>query len=149
MTSVDKKSIFAFMLFLLIFFLSVFALTKFTLQNKKTSDAEDEFLNADEFYEFGNKTGAVILDLRTPAEYNYAHIGSARNINFNDTLNFKTEIDKLDKSKTYLVYYSSDKRNSNALKAMKESGFQNVHLLKGGIISWKLDSRPVIKEPVQ
>ncbi|MDQ3021151.1 MAG: rhodanese-like domain-containing protein [Bacteroidota bacterium] len=68
-------------------------------------------------------------------------------LNFYDTLKFNSEIDKLDKSKTYLVYCRTDRRSGKTLEMVKAKGFAKVYLLKGGINAWKLDGKPVIKEP--
>ena len=50
---------------------------------------------------------------------------------------FETEIDKLDKSKTYFVYCASGKRSSKAADQMKEKGFDKVFVLDGGVKAWQ------------
>ena len=85
---------------------------------KKTADTKD----------------AVILDVRTPEEYNESHIDNAINIDFRNT-SFISEINKLDKTKPYFVYCRSGNRSADAIKVMKDNGFENLTELKGGIVS--------------
>ncbi len=94
-------------------------------------------------------TMILLLDVSTPEEYEYGHVGGVTNINFYDTLRLKSEMESLDKNKIYLIYCRTDRRSGKTLEMMEESGFKNVHLLKGGILAWKLEGRPVIKEPVK
>ncbi|NIP31005.1 MAG: rhodanese-like domain-containing protein [Candidatus Dadabacteria bacterium] len=77
----------------------------------------------------------VILDLRTAQEYKREHIENSNNIDFFSD-NFKNELDKLDKDKTYIIHCRSGGRASNTLPIMKELGFKEVYNM-GGIIQWK------------
>src|SRR5215469_16004311 len=45
----------------------------------------------------------VVLDIRTPGEFNSGRIAGAKNIDF-QAPNFEQSIDQLDKSKAYLVH---------------------------------------------
>jgi rhodanese-related sulfurtransferase len=72
----------------------------------------------------------VLLDVRTPQEYNERHLPLAINVDFREA-NFKNEIAKLNREDTYQVYCKSGRRSASALTAMKELGFKNVEDLKG------------------
>lgn len=85
---------------------------------------------------------SIILDVRTPEEYNVSHINNSINIDFNNQ-NFVTEINKLNKSKQYFVYCRSGNRSADAIKIMKENGFTNLVELKGGILSDSSVMNPV------
>jgi thioredoxin 1 len=85
---------------------------------------------------------AVILDVRTPGEYNGGYIANAVNINYNDP-SFEREITKLDKNKTYLLYCLSGKRSGSAMDYMLKNGFKNVSNLDGGILAWQSVNLPV------
>lgn len=77
----------------------------------------------------------VILDVRTPEETDKGVIPNAIIIDFyND--NFDSEIAKLDKSKSYLVYCRSGGRSVGASNKMIEAGFSNVTNMKGGYSAW-------------
>lgn len=72
----------------------------------------------------------VILDVRTPKEYNTEHIPQALNI---DVLNpnFKTEVAKLNRDDSYKVYCRSGKRSAQAISIMKDLGFKKTENLGG------------------
>lgn len=72
----------------------------------------------------------VILDVRTPQEYGESHVNESKNIDFLNS-SFKNEISKLDKSKVYKVYCRSGNRSGQAVRLMKELGFQDVENLGG------------------
>lgn len=77
----------------------------------------------------------VILDVRTPGEFNSGYIPGAINIDIY-AADFQSRVQKLDKSKTYLVYCRSGARSSNAGNFMITNGFKQVHNLKGGMMAW-------------
>ncbi|AYB35671.1 rhodanese-like domain-containing protein [Chryseolinea soli] len=80
-------------------------------------------------------TGAVLLDVRTPEEVAEGALPGAVNINFNAP-DFKEKIAALDKTKPYFVYCKVGGRSGKAATLMNESGFQEVHNLKGGYDAW-------------
>jgi rhodanese-related sulfurtransferase len=90
-----------------------------------------------------NTENFVILDVRTPKEYDETRIENSLNINYNSKT-FKLEIEKLDKNKTYLVYCHSGRRSSNAIKIMEKSGFTDLKNISGGISKWKKNNLPLI-----
>ena len=77
------------------------------------------------------------MDVRTPDEIAGGFIkGTTLFADVNGTA-FTTEIDKLDKSKTYIVYCRSGARSSTAADIMIKSGFTKVYNLTGGISNWQ------------
>jgi rhodanese-related sulfurtransferase len=85
----------------------------------------------------------VIIDVRTPDEFNQEHIQDASNIDFYSD-NFKEELNKLDKARTYVIHCRSGSRSAQALEIMKELGFREVYNM-GGIIQWKEKGLPTVK----
>ncbi|NJN26211.1 MAG: rhodanese-like domain-containing protein [Cyclobacteriaceae bacterium] len=81
-----------------------------------------------------DKSKAVILDVRTPAEYNSGHVQGARSMDIYSK-NFTEEINKLDKDQTYYVYCKTGIRSRNAAGYMRQAGFKNVCEIQGGILS--------------
>lgn len=77
---------------------------------------------------------AVILDVRTPAEYADRKIDGAINLDI-FAANFASGISKLDKNKTYFVYCRSGNRSGQACSMMAKQGFEKLYNLSGGIIS--------------
>ncbi len=91
-----------------------------------------------------NNPDFVIIDVRTPAEFDGEHIENAVNIDFYSET-FRNELDKLDKSKTYLIYCRSGNRSGSALDIMAELNFEEVYDMLGGILSWEAEGLPTVK----
>ncbi|MBM4150601.1 MAG: redoxin domain-containing protein [Ignavibacteria bacterium] len=83
----------------------------------------------------------VILDVRTPGEFQGGHIKEAVNIDFNDPT-FDQQIAKLDKSTPYMVYCLSGGRSAAAANTMRNAGFTKVYELDGGMIAWRSANLP-------
>lgn len=82
---------------------------------------------------------AVIMDVRTPAEFEMSHITGAMNVNVQDE-DFESMVAGLDKDKTYLVHCTRNPENgrsARALETLQSLGFKNVYSLEGGYIAWK------------
>ncbi|MCC6726783.1 MAG: rhodanese-like domain-containing protein [Saprospiraceae bacterium] len=94
-----------------------------------------ENLSAAAFLRKAKETpGAVILDVRTPAEVAAGKLQGAININIQNP-NFEAQIGKLDKGKTYFVYCRSGVRSANACRKMHDLGFAQLVNLSGGYLS--------------
>lgn len=78
---------------------------------------------------------AIILDVRTPGEVAQGAIKGAVNIDVSAP-DFKEQIAKLDKEKTYLVYCRSGARSARACGIMCEGGFGKLVNLQGGYMAW-------------
>lgn len=89
-----------------------------------------------EFITLQKDSNTLVLDVRTPGEIAEGYIkGTQLFIDVNGS-NFQDELNKLDKTKTYLVYCRSGARSSRAANAMIEAGFKVVYNLTGGIMGW-------------
>jgi rhodanese-related sulfurtransferase len=82
-----------------------------------------------------NNADIIVLDVRTEGEYKSGKIDKAINIDYNAP-DFKEQLQKLDKNKTYLVYCRSGARSNAAMEIMKAEGFMFLYHLEGGILSW-------------
>ncbi len=78
---------------------------------------------------------AVVIDVRTPEEFVEKRIHGALNIDIYAP-GFQSEIDKLDRSKSYFVYCRSGSRSFHAGLYMAQQGFSSVFNLDSGIIGW-------------
>ena len=72
--------------------------------------------------------GAVWVDVRFPSEYAFDHLPDAINLPLNEIRHL---VEKLDKSKQYVVYCQTGRRSSAAAFILVEHGFK-VYLLNGG-----------------
>ncbi|HTX61091.1 MAG TPA: rhodanese-like domain-containing protein [Methanobacterium sp.] len=84
----------------------------------------------------------IVLDVRTPKEYNKEHLENAEVLDFKSS-NFKEELEKMDPEKNYYVYCRSGRRSLKAVEQMKKQGFQKVFNIKGGINKWKSKRLPL------
>jgi rhodanese-related sulfurtransferase len=93
-------------------------------------------LNVSDFAKKVSDTSVVVLDVRTPGEFQEGHLQNAINVDY-EGINFAGEVNKLDKSKTYAVYCRSGRRSGLATEVMAKNGFKSVFNLNGGVIEWQ------------
>ena len=86
--------------------------------------------------------GLVVLDIRTPEEFNEVRLADAVNVDYYDA-DFADQLDALDKNDPYVMYCRSGNRSSDAVKTMKELGFVEVYEIDGGIVNWFDSGFPV------
>ena len=86
--------------------------------------------------------GLVVLDIRTPEEFNEARLANAINVDYYDA-DFADQLDGLDKDDPYVMYCRSGNRSSDAVKTMKDLGFVEVYEIDGGIVNWYDSGFPV------
>lgn len=88
------------------------------------------------------KCNGVLVDVRTPEQYNSECIAGAININVQAD-DFKSRIENLNKSEAYFLYCGTGKRSAKAMEMMLEAGFKKVYDLKGGLTEWKKKGFPI------
>ncbi|MDQ1253391.1 MAG: hypothetical protein QG646_2558 [Euryarchaeota archaeon] len=101
-----------------------------------------------------------LLDVRTPAEYNYAHIEGAtliplKNVPAHDPVNLSEnkllakKLNELPKNKTteILVYCLSGRRGADASQIIADAGYKEVYNMQDGIGAWVNASYPVVVDP--
>ncbi len=100
----------------------------------------------------------VLIDTRTPREFASERLPGAVNIDF-EAADFREQINRLDKQKTYLFYYKpfgictfqfcgtseSLTASLDMIQMFKEMTFREVHYIEGGVIAWKYEGLPTIK----
>jgi len=84
-----------------------------------------------------NDDNAVVLDVRTPEEFNSGKIPNALNIDIYKGQGFIYMVDELDKSKNFYVYCRSGARSAQACSVMNQMGIKNAYNLLGGIMAWR------------
>ena len=84
-----------------------------------------------------SEKNAIILDVRTPEEFENSRIPNSRNIDFYNPQKFIQEIEKLDKDNSYYIYCRTGVRSVNSCQLMSELGFKKVYNLLGGIEEWE------------
>lgn len=113
-------------------------------QTKKAEANEITKLNAMEFQEKLKSTpNAVLIDVRTPQEFEKGHLIDALNLNWNGS-EFASQLATLDKSEPVFVYCLSGARSGSAAVKMKSEGFTQVYVMPGGMMEWRSKSLPEI-----
>ena len=87
----------------------------------------------------------VIIDVRTPEEFEIEHIKGAVNINIRNE-SFKDDVKTLQRDKIYLVYCRTASRSARAFRIFQELNFQEVYHMLQGIVGWKEDGLPLVSE---
>ncbi|MEN2993129.1 MAG: rhodanese-like domain-containing protein [Bacteroidia bacterium] len=71
----------------------------------------------------------VLLDVRTPAEYRQLRLKESQNLDFYN--GFERQVDRLDKTKIYILYCASGGRSQAAVSFLRQKGFEAYNA--GGI----------------
>jgi len=124
---------------LTLFFRSLFCLLLFLSGQSELSAQTYENITVSEAQMLidQNQDNAIftILDVRTPGEYNVAHLEGAYMRNFYDS-DFMQQLDSLNKDRIYLIYCQSGNRSGQAFTMMQNLGFSEVYNMLGGISAW-------------
>ena len=129
---------------LLILILFGFILPSCRAQQDQTITALSPTEAADLIEKHKGDANFVILDIRTPGEYQGGHLKDATMIDYYSNA-FVNDIGRLDREKTYLVYCRSGNRSARSLDLFKKLQFQRVYHLATGIISWNAAGLPLVK----
>jgi len=86
--------------------------------------------------------GAVLIDVRTPGEYDEVRIEGATLIDVSSP-DFDALVSELDPNETYVVYCRSGSRSVPATQRMMQLGLGSVYDM-GGIIDWVAEGHPTV-----
>ncbi len=114
--------------FMMVAFLSMNAISA----HAQTTAKQMKNVNKQEFKKMMSEKDVVVLDVRTPREFESGKIEGAVNIPLNI---IAKKAETLDKSKKYLVYCRSGARSRRAAMILARKGFE-VYNLTGGYLSW-------------
>jgi rhodanese-related sulfurtransferase len=101
-------------------------------------------LSVEEFARMADDKRNVILDVRTPAEFQAGHISGAVNLDVSAP-DFEAKAALLDRSKIYLVHCASGVRSARACDKLNHFDFPNLYNLPGGFRAWTKAGKPVEK----
>ena len=88
-----------------------------------------------------NDKSAIIIDVRTPEEFNNGHLRNSLNVNWFDE-NFDENLKIFNKDLPVFVYCLSGGRSSKANEKIQSLGFKKVYELDGGILEWRKNKLP-------
>ena len=87
----------------------------------------------------------VILDVRKKSAYDRGHLANAIHIDYFNP-NFESELDKLDKDKSYVVYCKSGVRSDETVRRMNNLGIDQISIMGGGFRAWKAAGKEIVRE---
>lgn len=88
--------------------------------------------------------GALLLDVRTQAEYDSGHILDAKHVP-QEQVAQAAETYKRFKDKVVVLCCESGARSGAAARVLRAQGFTKVVNLAGGLGSWRAESLPLVK----
>jgi rhodanese-related sulfurtransferase len=86
--------------------------------------------------------GVLLLDVRTPKEFQDGHIPSAKLFPVTELPNRLNELPK-DKTQPILVYDGSGVRSAKTARILYREGFRDVYDLSGGLRAWIAAQKPI------
>ncbi len=89
--------------------------------------------------------GAVLLDVRTQAEFDSGHIIDARHLP-QEQVAQAGETFKRYKDKVVIACCESGMRSGAAARVLKTQGFSKVVNLRGGLQAWRAENLPLVKD---
>ena len=90
-----------------------------------------------------DKNEFQLVDIRDEYEYDICCIGGEK-INMYSIID---NLDKLSREKKVIIYCRTGSRSANIVNLLENSySFHNVYNLEGGIMKWRDDIDPTIKE---
>lgn len=92
-----------------------------------------------------NRDDAVVVDVRTAADFAQGRILGARNIPLADLERRAGELDKV-KARPVIVYCGDGNRAGGGVALLRRNGFGNVVNLAGGFAAWQQAGLPVEKK---
>ncbi|NNL15340.1 MAG: rhodanese-like domain-containing protein [Flavobacteriaceae bacterium] len=123
----------------------LFVIIGFSLLNcKQTSAQQSTLLEPKEMKEFLASNDVLLIDVRTPQEFKSGHIENAVNVDFKSS-DFSEAVQKLDTTKTLVIYCRSGRRSGMGTTEFIKAGFDEVLDLKGGVLNWQKQGLELVK----
>jgi len=88
--------------------------------------------------------GALVIDVRKPAEFEAGHIVNARNVELEKIQNGDETIAKK-KDKILLAVCENGGLSGKAAGLLRKAGYSNAFSLRGGIGGWRADNLPLVR----
>ena len=88
--------------------------------------------------------GALVIDVRKPAEFEAGHIVNARNVELEKIQKGDETIAKK-KDKILLAVCENGGLSGKAAGLLRKAGYSNAFSLRGGIGGWRADNLPLVR----
>ncbi|HYJ03642.1 MAG TPA: rhodanese-like domain-containing protein [Chthoniobacterales bacterium] len=90
-----------------------------------------------------SKPAPVLLDVRTPEEWNVSHLPGARHADPKAPLGSVTA--EISKERPIVTYCAVGYRSAEMATRLRAAGFTNVRNLEGSIFQWANEHRPLVQ----
>ena len=95
-----------------------------------------------------DKPEALLLDVRTPEEWNEGHLEGASHADYwGDEQAFQAAMDAIPRDRPVLVYCAGGGRSGLTAKELIKAGHHEVYNLENGIRGWIAEGHPVVTGP--
>ena len=95
-----------------------------------------------------DKPEALLLDVRTPEEWNEGHLAGASHADYwGDEQAFQAAMDAIPRDRPVLVYCAGGGRSGLTAKELIKAGHREVYNLENGISGWIAEGHPVVTGP--
>ena len=95
-----------------------------------------------------DKPEALLLDVRTPEEWNEGHLAGASHADYwGDEQVFQAAMDAIPRDRPVLVYCAGGGRSGLTAKELIKAGHREVYNLENGISGWIAEGHPVVTGP--
>ena len=95
-----------------------------------------------------DKPEALLLDVRTPEEWNEGHLEGASHADYwGDEQAFQDAMDAIPRDRPVLVYCAGGGRSGLTAKELIKAGHREVYNLENGISGWIAEGHPVVTGP--
>ena len=95
-----------------------------------------------------SKEGALLLDVRTPEEWEEGHLEGAAHADYwGDEAAFEAAMNAIPRTRPVLVYCAGGGRSGLTAKELVAAGHQEVYNLEDGISGWEGQGLPVVTGP--
>ena len=103
-------------------------------------------LTPDEFEQTIQQQNIILVDVRTPEEYDAGHIAGAMNIDWRSDSFADDAVRMLDKTKTLALYCKVGHRSHAAAGKLYAMGYRHIVELKGGFNAWQAAGKTIQAE---
>ena len=121
------------------------------LSRRLRNDGTPQWIDIDELAgRLKDGSGVAIIDVRGPDEFTgpLGHIADARNLPIGELPHRLHELEMLKHGSVVLVC-RTDKRSANGAALLRDAGFRDVHVLRGGMERWSQNGLPVGNQVLQ
>lgn len=86
------------------------------------------------------KSGLVLVDVRTPEEFQQGHLKGAKLIPLNQ---LQQRMNEIPRDKPILVYCAVGARSLNAARFLSSQGYRDVYQISDGLVGWYKNGFPI------